>query len=330
MTSKVLVSGAQPSGELHLGNYLGALRNWTEMQANYDSLFFIVDQHAITIRQNPAELRRRTLTCAAQYIACGLDPQKCSIFIQSHVIGHAELAWVLGCMTPLGQLQRMTQFKDKQQKSENVDAGLLFYPVLMAADILLYNTELVPVGEDQKQHLELARDLAIRFNSTYSETFNVPEPYILKSGGRIMSLQTPTAKMSKSDSNALGTLYLFEEPESLQKKFRSAVTDSETEIRSAVNKPGISNLLAILSAATGKSIEALEKDYAGSSYSVFKNSVAEAVIEMLRPLRKRYTELMDDKTYLQTILQQGAENAQKRAYKMLSKVYRKTGFLERM
>ncbi|OIO60399.1 MAG: tryptophan--tRNA ligase [Verrucomicrobia bacterium CG1_02_43_26] len=329
---KIILTCAQPTGKLHLGNYLGAIRRWTEYLDDNECLFGIVDLHAITVPQEAAELRKNTLDCVAQYIACGLDPAKCAIFVQSHVSGHTELAWVLGCMTPLGQLERMTQFKDKSQRQGGgafINAGLLFYPVLMAADILLYHTDIVPVGDDQKQHLELARDLAQRFNNHYSDTFKVPEPAISEDGARIMSLQDPTSKMSKSDKNQHGVIYLWDEPDVLRKKILGAVTDSGSEVVKSADKPGVSNLLTIMSLATGRSIADIEQEFVGKGYGDFKAAVAEAVIELLAPIQKQYETLKQDKAHLESIIKDGAEVAQKKAYKMLAKVYRKTGFLER-
>lgn len=330
-STPVVLTCAQPTGQLHLGNYLGALRNWKDFLGSHECFFGIVDMHAITLPCIPAELRRQSLECLAQYIACGLEPEQCHLFIQSHVIGHAELAWVLGCLCPLGRLERMTQFKDKTAKHEEtfIGSGLLYYPVLMAADILLYNADIVPVGEDQKQHLELTRDLASKFNQAYSDTFKIPNPHTAKTGARIMSLQNPEAKMSKSDLNAGGTLYLLDEPDALRKKIKSAVTDSGSGIHACPEKPGITNLLHILSSATGKPISELENEYENQGYAAFKETVAEAVVEMLTPVRQRYHELIKDKDFLQSILKEGAEAAQKRAYKTLAKVYKKVGFLER-
>jgi tryptophanyl-tRNA synthetase len=274
-TKPVVLTCAQPTGRLHLGNYLGAVLNWGRMQEDYDCFFGIVDQHAITVRQVPAELRDNTYSCLAQYMACGLDPARSHLFAQSHVLGHTELAWILGCICPLGQLERMTQFKDKARKQESIDAGLLYYPVLMAADILLYNAELVPVGDDQKQHLELARDLAEKFNHWYSDTFKVPEPFISKVGSRIMSLQDPTAKMSKSDPNQASTVYITDRPDEIRKKIMSSVTDSSAEVRAGDDKPGVTNLLTIMSACTGHSLEVLQSDFAGKGYGDFKKAVAD-------------------------------------------------------
>lgn len=325
----VVLTCSQPSAQLHLGNYLGAVKHWATLIDEHDCFFGVVDQHAITVDYTPADLRKNTLDLIAQYIACGLDPAKCSLFVQSHVHGHNELGWVLGCICPLGQLQRMTQFKDKSaRQNEHVGAGLLFYPVLMAADILLYNADLVPVGEDQKQHLELTRNLAERFNHVYSPTFNVPEPFIPPVGARIMSLQDPGRKMSKSEPS--GCLFLFDEPNTVRKKIMSAVTDTGKEITASPDKPGITNLLNILSAVSGKPVADLEAEFAHlAGYAAFKEAVADAVNTMLDPLRSRYAEVSGDKKQVETVLRDGAAAAQKRAYKMLAKVYRKVGFVER-
>jgi tryptophanyl-tRNA synthetase len=342
----VILTCAQPTGVLTIGNYIGAVKNWATMQEDYECFFGIVDMHAITVKRTPAELRKASYSCLAQYIACGLDPDKASLFIQSHVIGHAELAWVLSCHTPIGDLQRMTQFKEKAAKlgfdvktegddirfshegakaQASINSGLLYYPVLMAADILLYDADAVPVGEDQRQHLELTRDLAVRFNHTFSETFTVPKPYIPKAGAKIMSLQDPTRKMSKSDENEGGTLYLLEPPERLRKKIMSAVTDSGSEILASLEKPGISNLLTLMSVLTETEIPELEKRYANANYATFKKEVADVVVDTLEPVQKRYAEIIDDKNWLNGILKAGAEKAQSKAYKTLSKVYRKVG-----
>lgn len=329
----VVLTCAQPSGKLHLGNYLGAVGNWVNYLDSHECYFGLVDLHAITLPYTPAELRQNTFDCLAQYIACGLDPERAHLFVQSHIHGHTELAWVLGCLCPLGRLQRMTQFKDKSLKQgdgDEVGSGLLFYPVLMAADILLYNADVVPVGEDQKQHLELTRDLATKFNHTYSDTFKVPEVHIPKTGARIMSLQHPDKKMSKSDEQQSGTLYITDEPNILRKKIMSAVTDSGSEVRAAADKPGITNLLNIMSAVTGKPISELEAQFEGQTYAPFKEAVAEAVIERLTPVREKYQAVVSDKKYLESVLKAGADAAQKRAYKTLGKVYRKAGFAERV
>ncbi|MBM3868835.1 MAG: tryptophan--tRNA ligase [Verrucomicrobia bacterium] len=325
----VVLTCAQPTGRLHLGNYLGAVLNWGRMQDDHECYFGIVDQHAITVPYVPAQLRENTYSCLAQYVASGLDPARSRLFVQSHVIGHTELAWILGCLCPLGQLERMTQFKDKSRKQESVDAGLLFYPVLMAADILLYNAALVPVGDDQKQHLELARDLAEKFNHRYSDTFKVPEPFISKVGSRIMSLQDPTAKMSKSDPNHAATVFITDRPEEIRKKIMSAVTDSSAEVRAGADKPGVTNLLSIMSACTGRSVATLEAEFAGKGYGDFKKAVADAVVAMLDPVRLRYDELIKDRGELDRILKAGAEQAQATAFRTLSKVHRKAGFVER-
>lgn len=322
---------AQPTGNLHLGNFFGAISNWRTLIDDFECFFGIVDQHAITLPYKPAELRQSTYRTLAMYIACGLDPAKCHLFAQSHVIGHNELAWILGCLCPLGQLERMTQFKDKSQRGDAhfVGAGLLFYPVLMAADILLYNADRVPVGEDQKQHVELCRDLAIKFNATYSDTFKVPDVDIPKTAARVKSLQDPSRKMSKSDPNQSGCLFLLDPPTVIRKKIRSAVTDSGTDIRCADDKPGISNLLAILSAAANTPIPTLEAQFQGTQYGPFKDAVADAVIALLEPIQQRFHAIADDKPFLDTILKDGAAAAQARAYKTLSKVYRKAGFVPR-
>ncbi len=327
---KVLLTCAQPTGALHLGNYLGAVLNWRRMQDDFECYFGVVDMHAITVPHEPAKLRAATLELVAWYLACGLDSAKASVFVQSHVVGHAELSWVLGCICPLGQLERMTQYKDKAAKQESVGSGLLFYPVLMAADILLYNADVVPIGEDQKQHLELARDLAEKFNSRFSPTFKVPHPYIAKTGARIMSLADPTKKMSKSDPDPAGTLYLNDPPATLKKKIMSAVTDSGSEVRAGEDKPGVTNLLQILSVVTGHTLPECEAEFAGKGYGAFKAMVADAVVAAMGPVQKKYAELMANKDHLLAVIKAGDEAAQKTAYKTLSKVYRKVGFLERV
>ncbi len=326
---KRIFSGIQPSGDLTLGSYMGAIRNWVNLQDEYDCLYCIVDMHAITVKQVPADLRRRSLEQLAQYIACGLDPEKNIMFIQSHVPQHAELAWVLGCYTQFGELSRMTQFKQKsQQHADNITAGLFTYPILMAADILLYQADLVPVGEDQKQHVELCRDIANRFNYSFSDTFTLPEPFIPKMGARIMSLANPENKMSKSDPD--GCVYLMDKPEDIMRKFKRAVTDCETAVRyDKVNKPGISNLLTIYCAATGCTIEEAEAQFANQGYGVFKPAVGEAVVEIMRPVREEATRLLADKAYLESIYKTGAERAGALANKTLRKVYKKVGFVAR-
>ncbi len=328
-TKKRIFSGIQPSGDLTLGSYMGAIKNWVALQDEYECLYCIVDMHAITVRQVPADLRRRSLEQLAQYVACGLDPKKNVMFIQSHVPQHAELAWVLGCFTPFGDLSRMTQFKQKsQQHADNITAGLFTYPVLMAADILVYQADLVPVGEDQKQHVELCRDIAARFNYLYSDTFTLPEPFIPKMGARIMSLGNPENKMSKSDPD--GCVYLMDKPEDVMRKFKRAVTDCETLVKfDRVNKPGISNLLTIYCAATGKTMEQAEAEFSEQGYGVFKPAVGEAVVELLRPIREETTRLLTDKAYLEGIYKEGAEHAAWLAEKTLRKVYKKVGFVAR-
>ncbi|MBE6989332.1 MAG: tryptophan--tRNA ligase [Ruminococcaceae bacterium] len=326
---KRIFSGIQPSGELTLGSYMGAIRNWVALQEEYDCLYCIVDEHAITVRQDPAQLRRRCVAQLAQYIACGLDPEKNIMFIQSHVPQHAELAWILGCYTQFGELSRMTQFKAKsQQHADNITAGLFTYPVLMAADILLYQADLVPVGEDQRQHVELTRDIAQRFNGVYSDTFVLPEAFIPKLGARIMSLDDPTAKMSKSVPE--GCINLMDPPEVIMRKFKRAVTDCETAVKyDRENKPGISNLLTIYCAATGKTLAEAEAAFAGQGYGVFKPAVGEAVVELFRPIREESERIMGDKAYLESVYKTGAQRAQQLAVRTLGKVQRKIGFVAR-
>jgi tryptophanyl-tRNA synthetase len=326
---KRMLSGIQPSGELHLGNYLGAIKNWADRVNEYECYYFMADLHTITVRQDPAELRKRSVQQLAQYIACGLDPEKNTLFIQSHVPQHAELGWILGCYTQFGELSRMTQFKAKsQQHADNITAGLFTYPVLMAADILLYQADLVPVGEDQKQHVELTRDIAVRFNGVYSDTFVLPEPFIPKMGARIMSLDDPATKMSKSMPE--GCVNLMDPPEVIMKKFKRAVTDCETAVRfDKVSKPGISNLLTIYCAATGKTLEDAEAAFAGQGYGVFKPAVGEAVVELFRPIREESERIMKDKAYLESVYRTGAQRAQYLANKTLAKVQRKIGFVPR-
>lgn len=326
---KRIFSGIQPSGELTLGSYMGAIKNWVALQDEYECVYCIVDMHAITVRQNPTDLRRRALEQLAQYIACGLDPQKSILFIQSHAPQHAELGWILGCYTQFGELSRMTQFKQKsQQHADNITAGLFTYPVLMAADILLYQADLVPVGEDQRQHVELTRDIAQRFNGVYGETFVLPEAFIPQMGARVMSLGNPENKMSKSDPE--GCVFIMDKPEVIQRKFKRAVTDSEMAVKyDKDNKPGVSNLLTIYCAATGKSMEEAEAEFAGQGYGVFKPAVGEAVIELMRPIREEAERLMGDKAYLESVYRDGAQRAQRMAQKTLSKVQRKVGFVAR-
>jgi len=328
---KTIFSGIQPSGDLTLGSYLGAIKNWVALADEYNTYFCIVDMHAITVRQNPADLRRRTTAQLAQYIACGLDPEKNTIFVQSHVPAHAELAWVLNCYTMFGELSRMTQFKDKSAKNaDNINAGLFTYPALMAADILLYQTDLVPVGEDQKQHVELCRDVATRFNGVYGDVFKMPEPYIPKVGARIMSLTSPENKMSKSGKAPGGCVYLMQKPDEIMRCFKRAVTDSETTVHyDPANKPGVSNLMQIYSCATGENFDQIEAEFAGKGYGEFKPKVGEAVVELLRPIREEAERLTADKAYLQSIYKAGADKASYAANKTLRKVYKKVGFVER-
>ena len=326
---KRMLSGIQPSGDLHLGNYLGAIKNWGARSDKYECFYFLADLHTITVRQTPADLRRRTMELLAQYIACGLDPEKNTLFIQSHVHQHAELGWVLNCYTMFGELSRMTQFKDKSAKhAENVNGGLFTYPVLMAADILLYQPDLVPVGHDQKQHCELTRDIARRFNSIYGDVFKVPEPFIPETGARIMSLNDPVSKMSKSMPE--GCVFLMERPEDIQRKFKRAITDSDTEncVRfDPEKKPGVANLMSIYSAVTGKSFEEIEAEFAGCGYGKFKPVVGDAVIEHLRPIREESQRLLKDKAYLEGVYREGAQRASYVAEKTLRKVYKKVGFV---
>ena len=328
---KTLLSGIQPSGDLHLGNYLGAVRNWAALPDEFNCFYFMADLHTLTVRQNPAELRRRSTTQLAQYIACGLDPEKNVLFLQSHVHEHAELGWILNCYTMFGELSRMTQFKDKCAKNaDNINGGLFTYPSLMAADILLYQADYVPVGEDQKQHCELTRDIANRFNNLYGETFKVPEPYIPKVGARIMSLGNPTSKMSKSDPT--GCVFLMDSPEEIARKFKRAITDSDTErcVRyDPENKPGVANLMNIYASVTGKSFDEIESEFAGKGYGVFKPAVGDAVIETLRPIREEATRILADKAYLESVYRAGAQKASYVAEKTLRKVYKKVGFVAR-
>ncbi|HOB19713.1 MAG TPA: tryptophan--tRNA ligase [Candidatus Atribacteria bacterium] len=328
---KRIFSGMQPTGALTLGNYLGALKNWAQLQDEYDSIFCVVDLHALTIRREPARLRADSLSLLAQYIACGIDPEKNILFLQSHVSAHAELSWILNCYTYMGELGRMTQFKEKSARhQDNINAGLFTYPVLMAADILLYQTDLVPVGGDQKQHLELARDIAERFNGIYGDVFKVPEPYIPKVGARIMSLQEPTSKMSKSDENENAYITLLDPPDAVIRKFKRAVTDSEASVRfDQENKPGISNLMTIYSSVTGKTYDEIEREFEGKGYGDFKLAVGEAVVEALKPVQGRYNELMSSRDYLTEIARKGAETAEYLANKTLRKVYKKIGLVPR-
>ena len=329
MNKKIILSGIQPSGELCIGNYLGALKNWKLLQNDYDSIFLIVDMHALTVSQIPAELRQRCLKFAALYIACGIEPENSIIAIQSHIHQHAELMWVLNSITYMGELNRMTQFKDKSKNMKNINSALFSYPVLMAADILLYNADLVPVGADQKQHLELARDLAGRFNTKYSDTFKIPEPFIPKKGARIMSLQEPNKKMSKSDENMNNIISLLDSESQVIKKINRSVTDSDNKILCKNDKAGISNLLNIYASVSGKSIIELEQEYDGKSYSEFKSDLSENIIELLKPIQIKYNEIISDKKWLEDLLISGSEKASFIARKTMSKVYRKVGFIKK-
>lgn len=332
---KVIFSGVQPSGNITLGNYLGAIKNWVGLQQDYNCIYAMMDMHAITVRQNPAELRKRTLDLLKIYIACGIDPEKSLLFIQSQVPAHAQLSWVLSCFTYMGELSRMTQFKDKCAKhADNINAGLFTYPVLMAADILLYRADLVPVGKDQMQHIEIARDIAQRFNAVYTgegkPVFTIPEGFLPKAGAKVMSLAEPTKKMSKSDENPKAYISILDDFAVIANKIKSAVTDSEGKIEYRPDdeaKAGINNLLTIMSAVTGRNIEALAEEYSGKGYGDFKADVAEAVVEEIRPIRKRYDEISGDREYLTEICRNGAERAGKIAQKTLSKVYKKIGFV---
>ena len=328
---KTIFSGMQPSGYVTLGNYLGALRNWTKLQDEYNCLYCIVDMHAITVRQDPIKLRQQARTLLMQYIAAGLDPEKNIIYYQSHVPQHAELSWVLNCFTYMGELNRMTQFKEKSQShADNINAGLFTYPVLMTADILLYQADLVPVGEDQRQHLEITRDIAARFNGLYGDVFKIPEAYIGKVGARVMALQEPTKKMSKSDENKNNAIALLDEPNIIMSKIKKAVTDSDNEVRYSEDKPGVSNLLNIYCAVTDKTMAEAEREFAGSNYGQFKTAVGEAVVANLEPIQKRVKELEKDKAYIDGIIKTNAEKAQRIAQKTLTKVHRKIGFPDRI
>ena len=328
---KVIFSGIQPSGALHLGNYLGALRNWVALQDEYNCVYCVVDEHAITVRQDPAALRRQTIELFAQLVACGIDPEKSILFIQSHVPAHAELAWVLNCYTMFGELSRMTQFKDKSAKhADNVNAGLFTYPSLMAADIVLYQADLVPVGEDQKQHVELTRNIVQRFNGVYGDVFTMPDAYIPKVGARVMSLNQPDSKMSKSIPE--GCVYLMDSPDDIMRKFKRAITDSDTEncVRyDRANKPGVATLIDIYAAVTGKTYEQIEVEFEGKGYGAFKPAVGEAVVELLRPIREETVRLLGDKAYLEGLYRAGAEKAASVAQRTLRKVHKKVGFIPR-
>lgn len=328
---KILYSGMQATGTLTLGNYLGALKNWVDLNEEYERLYGVMDLHSLTVRQVPADFRKNARSLYALYVAAGLDPEKNCIYYQSHVSGHAELSWILSCFTYMGELNRMTQFKDKAAKhADNINAGLYTYPVLMAADILLYQSDLVPVGVDQKQHLEITRDIAQRFNAIYGDVFTIPEAYIPKAGAKIMSLQEPEKKMSKSDENANATIRLLDDRDSIIRKFKRAVTDSDSVVRYGEDKPGISNLMDIYSCVTGRSYKEIEKEFDGKGYGDFKLAVGEAVADELAPLQKRYEELMAEKTYLDSMIKANDEKAQYYATKTLRKVQKKVGLTERI
>ena len=330
---KVMLSGIKPSGDLTLGSYLGAIRNWGARSEEFDCYYFMADMHAITVRHDPAALRRRTLEQLAQYIACGLDPEKNTLFVQSHVRQHAELAWVLNCYAMFGELSRMTQFKDKSAKNaENINGGLFTYPCLMAADILLYQPDVVPVGDDQRQHVELTRNIVQRFNGIYGDVFKMPEPSVAKVGARIMNLVDPKSKMSKSDDTNTGRVLLMDDPAVIMKQFKRAITDSDTErcVRFAPEeKPGVAHLMQIYAATTGKSFDEIEREFDGQGYGKFKPAVGEAVVEMLRPIQEEARRIMADKAYLESVYRSGAEKASYVAEKTLRKVYKKVGFLAR-
>jgi len=328
---KSLFSGMQATGTLQLGNYLGALKNWVQFEDEYETFYCVVDLHSITVRQEPAELRKKARALLTLYIAAGLNPEKNCIYYQSHVPAHAELSWILNCFTYMGELNRMTQYKDKASKhAENINAGLFTYPVLMAADILLFQSDIVPVGDDQKQHIEITRDIAQRFNSIYGDVFTIPEPYIKKTGARIMSLQEPTKKMSKSDENVNASIFLLDDTDTIIRKFKRAVTDSDNEIRHSKDKPGISNLIEIYGIASGKSIADIEKEFEGKGYGDFKLAVGESVAAMLKPIQDKYVELSKDKAYIDSIIKNNAEKASYYGNKTLRKVQKKIGFPERI
>lgn len=324
----IMLSGVKPSGDFTIGNYVGAVRNWALMQEQFDCMFFIPDLHSITARQDPKQLKERTFNLAAFYIACGLDVKKNKIFVQSQVSAHAELAWVLSCFTYMGEMNRMTQFKDKSLKNpENINVGLFTYPILMAADILLYNANVVPVGEDQKQHIEIARDIAERFNKVYGDTFVIPEPYIGELGARIKGLQNPEFKMSKSEENPKDSLLILDAPDVLRKKVKSAVTDSEGTIKYDKSRAGVANLMTIYNILSGTSLEDIEQLYEGKGYGDFKSDLAELVVETIEPIQQKYMKLQEDRSFVMNVLEEGRKEAQMRAGKMLEVVYEKVGFL---
>ena len=328
---KILFSGMQATGTLTLGNYAGALKNWLTLSDEYECFYSVVDLHSITVRQDPAELRKRARNLLTLYIAAGLDPEKNCIYYQSHVSGHAELSWILNCFTYMGELNRMTQFKDKSRKhADNINAGLFTYPVLMAADILLFQADVVPVGIDQMQHLEITRDIAQRFNNIYGDVFTIPEAYVGKTGAKIMSLQEPTKKMSKSDENVNASVYLMDDPDTIMRKFKRAVTDSGSEILYKDDKPGIKNLIDIYCAMTGAKPTDVEKEFDGKGYGEFKLAVGESVVDQLRPVQERFNELVKEKSYIDNIIKNNGEKANYYAMKTLRKVQKKVGFPERI
>ena len=326
---KRILSGIQPTGTFTLGNYIGAVRNWGSLQQDFECLYMVADLHSLTVRQEPAALRRQTREAAAMLLAAGIDPKVSLLFVQSHVPAHVQLSWVLSCNTQFGELSRMTQFKDKSAKhADNVNAGLFTYPALMAADILIYNADLVPVGVDQKQHLELARNVAQRFNNLYSPTFNLPEPYIGKTGAKIMSLQEPDKKMSKSDTNANSFILMTDDADTILRKFKRAVTDSDGVVRAGDDKPGVTNLMSIYSSLTGKTFADIEKEFDGQGYGVFKEAVAGSVIDAFRPIQAEYGRILADKEYLDGVLKEGAATASRIADRMVAKVYKKVGLVQ--
>ncbi|HCD90898.1 MAG TPA: tryptophan--tRNA ligase [Ruminococcaceae bacterium] len=326
---KIILSGIQPTGVFTLGNYLGAVRSWKKMQEEYQCYYFIADLHSLTIHIDPVKRRQQTREAFALLLACGIDPEKSLVFVQSHNKCHAEMGWIMDCCSQFGELSRMTQFKDKSAKHpDNINAGLFTYPALMAGDILLYQADYVPVGADQTQHLEFTRDVATRFNHTYGEVFKLPEGYFPKAGARVMSLQDPTSKMSKSDTNPKATISILDDEKTILKKFKSAVTDSEASVHfDAENKPGVSNLMTIYSAVTGKTMEEIEAEFAGKGYGDFKTKVGEAVIEELTPVRENFNRIINDKAYLTECMAKGAETAQRISERTLNKVMKKVGFL---
>lgn len=329
-TKKRILSGIQPSGVITLGNYLGAVKNWAKLQEDFECIYMVANMHAITVRQEAAQLRRRTLEMTAMLLAAGIQPEKSPIFIQSQIPAHAELSWILSCYTQMGEMSRMTQFKDKSAKhANNVNVGLFTYPVLMAADILLYQANYVPVGKDQKQHLEITRDIAMRFNHLYGDVFTIPDPYIPEAGAKIMSLQNPQAKMSKSDENPNAFISLLDTPDDIIRKFKRAVTDSESEVVYREGKDGINNLITIYSVITGKTIAQVEEEFASKGYGDFKMAVGEAVVEELRPVQTKFSDYLKNKDYLAQVCQQGRETAEKIACRTLSKVQKKVGFVLR-